>query len=87
MQIAKIMNLSENEIYTFRQKNNILPTFKSVDTCAAEFEAQTPYCYSTYEIENEIQPLKGKNIDLGSGPTRIGQGLSLIIVASRQLWV
>ena len=63
MQIAKIMNLSENEIYTFRQKNNILPTFKSVDTCAAEFEAQTPYCYSTYEIENEIQPLNGKNID------------------------
>ena len=75
-QIAKIMNLSENEIYTFRQKNNILPTFKSVDTCAAEFEAQTPYCYSTYEIENEIQPLKGKKIlILGSGPTRIGQGV------------
>ena len=76
LQIAKIMNLSENEIYTFRQKNNILPTFKSVDTCAAEFEAQTPYCYSTYEIENEIQPLKGKKIlILGSGPTRIGQGV------------
>ena len=76
LQIAKIMNLTENEIYTFRQKNNILPTFKSVDTCAAEFEAQTPYCYSTYEIENEIQPLKGKKIlILGSGPTRIGQGV------------
>ena len=76
LQIAKIMNLSENEIYTFRQKNNILPTFKSVDTCAAEFEAQTPYCYSTYEIENEIQPLNGKKIlILGSGPTRIGQGV------------
>ena len=76
LQIAKIMNTSENEIYTFRQKNNILPTFKSVDTCAAEFEAQTPYCYSTYEIENEIQPLNGKKIlILGSGPTRIGQGV------------
>ena len=76
LQIAKIMNLTENEIYTFRQKNNILPTFKSVDTCAAEFEAQTPYCYSTYEIENEIQPLNGKKIlILGSGPTRIGQGV------------
>jgi len=76
LQIAKIMNLTENEIYTFRQKNNILPTYKSVDTCAAEFEAQTPYCYSTYEIENEIQPLNGKKIlILGSGPTRIGQGV------------
>ena len=76
LQIAKIMNLTENEIYTFRQKNNILPTYKSVDTCAAEFEAQTPYCYSTYEIENEIQPLNGKKIlILGSGPTRIGQGI------------
>ena len=76
LQIAKIMNLTENEIYTFRHKNNILPTFKSVDTCAAEFEAQTPYCYSTYEIENEIQPLNGKKIlILGSGPTRIGQGV------------
>ena len=76
LQIAKIMNLTENEIYTFRQKNNILPTFKSVDTCAAEFEAQTPYCYSTYEMENEIQPLTGKKIlILGGGPTRIGQGV------------
>ena len=75
-QIAKIMSLTENEIYSFRQKNKIFPTFKSVDTCAAEFEAKTPYCYSTYEIENEVIPLEGKKIlILGSGPTRIGQGV------------
>jgi len=47
-----------------------------VDTCAAEFEAQTPYCYSTYDEENEIEPLKGKKvIILGGGPNRIGQGI------------
>ncbi len=75
-QIAQIMSLTENEIYSFRQKNKIFPTFKSVDTCAAEFEAKTPYCYSTYEIENEVIPLEGKKIlILGSGPTRIGQGV------------
>ena len=44
------------------EKNlNIIPTYKVVDTCAAEFEAKTPYCYSTYETENEISKLKGKS--------------------------
>ena len=49
-------------MWKFWQKNKIFPTFKSVDTCAAEFEAKTPYCYSTYEIENEVIPLEGKKI-------------------------
>ena len=75
-QIAAQFNLSEQDIYSLRIKFDIHPTFKSVDTCAAEFEAQTPYCYSTYETENEIKPLKGKKIlILGNGPTRIGQGV------------
>ena len=74
--IAEKHNKTEVDIKLLRKKYNILPTFKSVDTCSAEFEAKTPYCYSTYELENEIQPLSGKKIMiLGNGPTRIGQGV------------
>ena len=76
VQLANKFSKKERDIYTFRKDNNIFPTFKSVDTCAAEFEAKTPYCYSTYEVENEVYPLSGKKIlILGSGPTRIGQGV------------
>ena len=76
MQLANKFSKKECDIYTFRKDNNIFPTFKSVDTCAAEFEAKTPYCYSTYEVENEVYPLSGKKVlILGSGPTRIGQGV------------
>ena len=58
------------------QRWGILPTFKMVDTCAAEFAAQTPYFYSTYEQENEAEPLPGaKAVVLGTGPIRIGQGI------------
>ena len=75
-QLAKITNKSEKEIRSIRKENQIIPTYKVVDTCAAEFEAKTPYCYSTYEQENEIKPLKGKKIViLGGGPNRIGQGI------------
>ena len=75
-QISDQFNVSDLEIRELRQKYNIKPTFKSVDTCAAEFEAKTPYCYSVYETEHEIQALEGKKIMiLGSGPTRIGQGV------------
>jgi carbamoyl-phosphate synthase large subunit len=74
--IAEKYHKTELEIKLLRKKYNILPTFKSVDTCSAEFKAKTPYCYSTYEIENEIQALSGKKIMiLGNGPTRIGQGV------------
>ena len=70
------INLSENEIRQERKKQNILPTYKMVDTCAAEFEAKTPYCYSTYETENEINALSEDSIIiLGGGPNRIGQGI------------
>jgi len=75
-QIATLSDTNEDEIRTLRKNNNILPTYKTVDTCAAEFVAQTPYCYSTYETENEITPLDGKKIMiLGGGPNRIGQGI------------
>ncbi|MBC8256044.1 MAG: carbamoyl-phosphate synthase large subunit [Candidatus Marinimicrobia bacterium] len=75
-QIATLWNTSEDEIRQMRKENNILPTYKVVDTCAAEFSAQTPYCYSTYETENEITPLEGKKVMiLGGGPNRIGQGI------------
>ena len=60
----------------FRQKLGILPTFQRVDTCAAEFEAQTPYLYSAYEMEDESRPTdRQKILILGGGPNRIGQGI------------
>jgi carbamoyl-phosphate synthase large subunit len=75
-QIGRLWKKSELEIRSLRKKENIFPSYKIVDTCAAEFEAQTPYCYSTYDEENEIKPLKGKKvIILGGGPNRIGQGI------------
>jgi len=75
-QIGRLWKKSDLEIRSLRKKENIFPSYKVVDTCAAEFEAQTPYCYSTYDEENEITPLKGKKvIILGGGPNRIGQGI------------
>ena len=75
-QIGRLWKKSELKIRSLRKKENIFPSYKVVDTCAAEFEAQTPYCYSTYDEENEITPLKGKKvIILGGGPNRIGQGI------------
>ena len=76
-QISWLMRLDEDEVTHHRKNNlNIRRTYKVVDTCAAEFEAQTPYYYSTFEQENESQPSdKKKIIVLGSGPNRIGQGI------------
>ncbi len=75
-QLGRMLNKSELEIRSQRKEKNIQPSYKVVDTCAAEFVAQTPYCYSTYDSENEIIPLSGKKIMiLGGGPNRIGQGI------------
>ena len=75
-QIGRMTGKTEIEIRDLRKKESVFPAFKVVDTCAAEFEALTPYCYSTYDEENEISPLKGKKvIILGGGPNRIGQGI------------
>jgi len=75
-QIGRLKNKSSDNIRTERIKKGISPVYKVVDTCAAEFEAKTPYCYSTYDDENEIDPINGKKIMiLGGGPNRIGQGI------------
>jgi carbamoyl-phosphate synthase large subunit len=76
MQLAHLCKCRESDIRALRKKLGIISTFKTVDTCAAEFEAYTPYYYSTYESEDEILPTeKEKIVILGSGPNRIGQGI------------
>lgn len=76
MQLAHLCKCRDDDIKKLRKKMDIIPTFKTVDTCAAEFEAYTPYYYSTYESEDEMLPTeKEKIIILGSGPNRIGQGI------------
>ena len=75
-QIAWLMRIDEKAVTKHRLKEGIRRTYKLVDTCAAEFEAQTPYYYSTFDQENESIPSKKKKvIVLGSGPNRIGQGI------------
>jgi len=76
-QMAHIWNASEMAVREFRKSLGIVATFKSVDTCAAEFEAVTPYYYSTYEDEDETPPKSDKRriMILGGGPNRIGQGI------------
>jgi carbamoyl-phosphate synthase large subunit len=74
--IARILGRRREEISDLRIDNWILPTFKMVDTCAAEFAAKTPYYYSSYEEECELAPTKNKKVlIIGSGPIRIGQGI------------
>ncbi|HRF41977.1 MAG TPA: carbamoyl-phosphate synthase large subunit, partial [Saprospiraceae bacterium] len=75
-QIAWLLRIKEEEVFRRRIELGIRRTFKMVDTCAAEFEAQTPYFYSTFDHENESIPSdKKKIVVLGSGPNRIGQGI------------
>lgn len=75
-QIARSKSTSEDEVRAERKAKGIIPTYRLVDTCAAEFEAYTPYFYSTYGDENEArQSDKKKIIILGGGPNRIGQGI------------
>ncbi|OIO67674.1 MAG: carbamoyl phosphate synthase large subunit [Zetaproteobacteria bacterium CG12_big_fil_rev_8_21_14_0_65_55_1124] len=74
--LAQLLNCSEAEVKAARVAQGVVPVFKRVDTCAAEFEAKTPYLYSTYEDECEANPSKNKKIMvLGGGPNRIGQGI------------
>ncbi len=76
IQIGEILDQSQLEITSWRHRLGIRPVYKTVDTCAAEFEAFTPYYYSSYDLENEILPReKPAVIILGSGPNRIGQGV------------
>lgn len=74
--IACMLNVSPDEIYRLRNIWSIYPAYKMVDTCAGEFEALSPYYYSTYEMEDEVQVSdKKKILVVGSGPIRIGQGI------------
>ena len=74
--LARIFDTTEETVRARRKELGVLPTYKTVDTCAAEFEANTPYYYSTYEEEDEVVPSdKKKVLILGSGPNRIGQGI------------
>ncbi|MHB9148658.1 MAG: carbamoyl-phosphate synthase large subunit [Thermoleophilia bacterium] len=75
--IGRFLGCTEDEVRARRLEEGIIPTYKAVDTCAAEFEAYTPYFYSTYEDENEALPTleRERVIILGSGPNRIGQGI------------
>ena len=85
--IASLTKNNIEEIRDLRKKWAILPTYKMVDTCASEFEALTPYYYSTYEFENEAEPDKTeKAIVLGSGPIRIGQGIEFDYCSVHAAW-
>ena len=75
-QLAQLRNLTEAEVRELRHALGVRPVYKTVDTCAAEFAAQTPYHYSSYDEETEVVPTdRDKVIILGSGPNRIGQGI------------
>lgn len=74
--IASLTGRSSEEISDYRREEGLLPTYKMVDTCAAEFEAKTPYFYSSYEQECELKPSTRKKVlIIGAGPIRIGQGI------------
>ncbi len=86
--IAKLTGKTEKEIHDLRMKYNIVAAFKMVDTCAAEFEATTPYYYSCFGSENEVIETKPdkKILVLGSGPIRIGQGIEFDFCSVHSTW-
>ncbi|MPL81523.1 Carbamoyl-phosphate synthase large chain [bioreactor metagenome] len=85
--IAQFTNKSADAIRNFRCDMKVLPSYKMVDTCAAEFEALTPYFYSTYEQEDEVEVTdRRKVLVLGSGPIRIGQGIEFDYCSVHSVW-
>lgn len=85
--IARYANVTADDVLAKRQDMKLFPTYKYVDTCAAEFEAHTPYYYSAYAMEDEVVP-RGENsvIVLGSGPIRIGQGVEFDYCSVHSSW-
>ena len=87
MNIGHLWGISQHEVFNFRKENKVMPVYKMVDTCAAEFESETPYFYGTYEEENESIPSnKEKIVVLGSGPIRIGQGVEFDYATVHSVW-
>ena len=85
--IARHTGLSEDVVYALRQQAGLRPVYKMVDTCAAEFEAETPYFYSAYDLEDEvIESPQKKVLVLGSGPIRIGQGIEFDYCSVHAVW-
>jgi len=85
--LASLWGVSELEIYNWRKEHRLIPVYKMVDTCAAEFESETPYFYGTYEDENESIVSDRKSvIVLGSGPIRIGQGVEFDYATVHSVW-
>ncbi|MGG3572023.1 carbamoyl-phosphate synthase large subunit [Bacillus gobiensis] len=85
--ISREWDMTEREIYQLRKELKIAPVYKMVDTCAAEFESETPYFYSTYEEENESVVTDKKSVlVLGSGPIRIGQGVEFDYATVHSVW-
>ena len=85
--IGVLTDRSGEQVRTLRHRWDLRPVYKMVDTCAAEFEAQTPYFYSTYEQENEAEPIRGsKAVVVGSGPIRIGQGIEFDYCSVHAAW-
>ena len=86
--IAQIRGVSKQEIHDLRMSYGIVPSYKMVDTCAAEFEATTPYYYSCYDGENEVDATRKKKkvMVLGSGPIRIGQGIEFDFCSVHSTW-
>ena len=85
--VAVLTDRSADQVRSLRNELDIRPVYKMVDTCAAEFEAQTPYFYSTYEQENEALPSAvSKALVLGSGPIRIGQGIEFDYCSVHAAW-
>ena len=86
-QVATLADQLPERVRSLRHSWDIRPVYKMVDTCAAEFEAATPYFYSTYEQENEAEPLSGpKAVVIGSGPIRIGQGIEFDYCSVHAAW-
>ncbi|CAI8009923.1 Carbamoyl-phosphate synthase large chain, partial [Geodia barretti] len=87
VEISTLSGLLPEQVRQLRLQHGIKPVFKMVDTCAAEFEAATPYYYSSYDTENEAPPLEGpKAIVIGSGPIRIGQGIEFDYCSVHAAW-
>ncbi len=86
-QVGTLADRLPEQVRQLRRQWNIRPVYKMVDTCAAEFDAATPYFYSTYEQENEAEPIRGeKAVVIGSGPIRIGQGIEFDYCSVHSAW-